>query len=104
MKSNKLKSCDPSFLFGLVNNVGIFIISSIATSQNKYKLLTYKTGMTSLNPFLASLQNSSGKKWSKKIQQDWSILQNNLPGKDFLFTFYDQFVSIVETVWFNGVT
>ncbi|XP_050363255.1 probable ubiquitin-conjugating enzyme E2 23 [Argentina anserina] len=27
----------------------------------------------------AAGQNSSGKKWFKKIQQDWNILQNNLP-------------------------
>lgn len=76
---------------------------SIAASQNMYKFLTYKTE-TSLNPFLASLQNSSSKKWFKKIQQDWSILQNNLPGKDSLLIFMINLCPIVATVCFNGVT
>ncbi|KAI8028512.1 putative ubiquitin-conjugating enzyme E2 23 [Camellia lanceoleosa] len=28
----------------------------------------------------ANGQNNAGRKWLKKVQQDWSILQNNLPG------------------------
>lgn len=29
------------------------------------------------------MQINSGRKWLKKVQQDWNILQNNLPGKGF---------------------
>ena len=29
------------------------------------------------------LQNNNGRRWFKKVQQDWSILQNNLPGKKY---------------------
>lgn len=63
-------------------------------------LLTDKTRIASLNPYLALLQNSSGKKWFKKVHQDWGILQNNLPGKDSSFIFYDQFVSRFSNCWF----
>ncbi|MBA0782137.1 hypothetical protein Gotri_003000 [Gossypium trilobum] len=32
--------------------------------------------------------NNAGRKWLKKVQQDWNILQNNLPGKDCVVSVY----------------
>ncbi|XP_062019608.1 probable ubiquitin-conjugating enzyme E2 23 [Rosa rugosa] len=38
----------------------------------------------------AAGQNSSGKKWFKKIQQDWGILQNNLPDGIYVRVYEDR--------------
>ncbi|CBI37856.3 unnamed protein product, partial [Vitis vinifera] len=38
----------------------------------------------------ASGQNSNGRKWLKKVQQDWSILQNNLPDGIYVRVYEDR--------------
>ncbi|XP_059647458.1 probable ubiquitin-conjugating enzyme E2 23 [Cornus florida] len=38
----------------------------------------------------ASRQNNAGRKWLKKVQNDWSILQNNLPDGIFVRVYEDQ--------------
>lgn len=66
-------------------------------------LLTDKTRTASLNPYLAPLQISSGKKWFKKVHQDWGILQNNLPGKIPLLFFMINLCPVLVIVGYNGV-
>ncbi|KAL7002516.1 putative ubiquitin-conjugating enzyme E2 23 [Sarracenia purpurea var. burkii] len=38
----------------------------------------------------ANGQNNAGRKWLKKVQQDWSILQNNLPDGIYVRVYEDQ--------------
>uniref|UniRef100_A0A5B6ZUE8 E2 ubiquitin-conjugating enzyme n=1 Tax=Davidia involucrata TaxID=16924 RepID=A0A5B6ZUE8_DAVIN len=38
----------------------------------------------------ANGQNSAGRKWLKKVQQDWSILQNNLPDGIYVRVYEDR--------------
>lgn len=38
----------------------------------------------------ASEQNNNGRKWLKKVQQDWSILQNNLPDGIYVRVYEDR--------------
>ncbi|KAB1207518.1 putative ubiquitin-conjugating enzyme E2 23 [Morella rubra] len=43
------------------------------------------------NYFLGAYgQNNSGRKWFKKVQQDWSILQNNLPDTIYVRVYEDR--------------
>ncbi|KAM3695646.1 hypothetical protein ACB098_07G148900 [Castanea mollissima] len=35
-------------------------------------------------------QNNNGRRWFKKVQQDWSILQNNLPGTIYVRVYEDR--------------
>lgn len=30
------------------------------------------------------MQSNGGRKWVKKVQQEWTILEKNLPGKEIL--------------------
>ncbi|XVE48836.1 hypothetical protein DITRI_Ditri01bG0034300 [Diplodiscus trichospermus] len=38
----------------------------------------------------ANGQNNTGRRWLKKVHQDWNILQNNLPGKDRVMQVYQK--------------